>query len=93
MSIKLALKDFRYRINNPFHISRSAGQLQSQSVVKMAMIWNDLTENFKIDIVSDSEYEMTNGCYVCPLLLLKATNCPLEISNSNYLEPKMNNGD
>lgn len=52
-----------------------------------------LQKIFKIDFVSDSEYEMTNGCYVCPLLLLKATNCPLEISNRNYLEPKMNNGD
>lgn len=59
----------------------------------MAMIWNDPTENLKIDFFSDSEYEMTNGCYVCPLLLLQATNWPLEISNRNYLEPKMNNGD
>lgn len=62
----------------------------------MAMIWNDPTENLKIDFFSDSEYEMTNGCYVCPLcplLLFKAINCPLDISNSNYLEPKMNNSN
>lgn len=59
----------------------------------MAMIWNDPTEILKIDFFSDSKYKMTNGCYVCPLLLLKATNCTLEISNSNYLEPKMNDGD